>query len=377
MARWAVLITAAAVLAGGWPAAAGEQSMTVYVGTYSQRGSRGIYVLKLDGATGTLTDTGLAQAAHNPSYLAVHPGGKFLYCVNEDGGKAHGGVTAFAIDPDTGGLSELNRVSSEGDGPCYVSLDATGRQALVANYGSGHVAALPVGPDGRLGAATAVVHHQGQGANPQRQEHAHAHSIRVDPTNRFIFACDLGLDQIRSYRLDLAGGTLAPNDPPAFAAAPGAGPRHLDWHPNGQLAFVIDELDNTLMSLRYDAAKGALTPIQTVGTLPADFHGRSSCADVHVHPNGRFVYGSNRGHDSLVVYAVDPDSGRLTYVQHVSSGGRTPRGFVIDPSGRWLLAANQDSDNVVVFAIDAAGGQLTTTGQSLHLPAPVCLKVKP
>lgn len=344
-----------------------------YVGTYTGPKSKGIHLFKLDTATGVLTPQGLAAEITNPTFMAVHPNQRFLYSISEIGGAKGGGVTAFAIDPATGKLAQLNQQSSGGNGPCHLSVDKTGKCVLVANYGGGSIAALPVKADGSLAEAATFIQHTGSSVNPQRQKGPHAHWIDVDTANRFAFSCDLGLDKILSYRLDPAKGTLTPNDPPHTATAPGAGPRHLAFHPNGQYAFVINEMGNTMSVYRYDAKAGRLAEIQSLPTLPPDFSGNSSTAEVEVHPSGKFVYGSNRGHDSIVVYAVDQTTGKLTLVQHQSSLGKSPRNFAVDPTGAWLIAGNQSSGNLVVFKIDAATGKLAETGQNFEVPG-VCVK---
>jgi|YNPNPStandDraft_1061719.scaffolds.fasta_scaffold20340_2 6-phosphogluconolactonase len=353
-----------------------EQELLVYIGTYTHGRSEGIYRGRLDLATGEFTLSGLAARVNHPSFLAIHPRGRFLYAVNEgDGGE--GAVSAFSLDPSTGALTFLNQQSSRGAGPCHLSVDRTGRWVLVANYGSGSVALLPLQDDGRLGEATDFIQHEGASINPQRQEGPHAHSITLDPANRYALAADLGLDQIRLYQLDPGRGKLLPHDPPAVAVKGGAGPRHLAFHPNGRYVYLINELDNTLIAFAYEASRGALREIQTVSTLPSDFQGISYCADVQVAPSGRFVYGSNRGHDSIVVCAVEEATGRLTVIDYTPTQGKFPRHFAIDPTGTFLLAANQDSDNLVVFRIDPDSGRLSPTGQVVEVPTPVCVKMIP
>ncbi|HEU4751893.1 MAG TPA: lactonase family protein, partial [Armatimonadota bacterium] len=313
----------------------------------------------------------------NPSFVAIHPNHRFLYAANEVGsygGQKTGSVTAFAIDPATGALTKLNDRSSHGDGPCFVSVDHRGRDVLVANYGAGSVAALPIGADGRLGEATAAIQHHGSSVDPQRQEGPHAHSINVAPDNRFAFAADLGLDKILIYRFDAARGTLTPNEPAFAKVAPGSGPRHFAFHPNGRHAYVINEMKSTVTAFDYDPKRGALAEIQTLSTLPADFHGGSSCAEVQVHPSGKFLYGSNRGHNSIAMFRIDPATGKLTAIGHEPTGGKTPRNFGIDPTGKYLLAANQDSDSLVVFRIDPESGRLTPTGSRVEVPMPVCVR---
>jgi 6-phosphogluconolactonase len=247
----------------------------------------------------------------------------------------------------------------------------------VANYGGGSVAALPIQGDGRLGPATAAIQHEGSGINPRRQEAPHAHSINLDRANRYAFAADLGLDRILVYRFDPARGTLAPHEPPSIAIAPGSGPRHFALHPGGRFAYVINEITLTVTAMEYDAGKGVLKEIQTVSTLPEGAAKNGSTAELQVHPSGKFLYGSNRGHDSIAIFAIDAATGRLTPAGHQPTGGKTPRNFGIDPTGSYLLAANQDSDTITVFRIDPQTGRLTPTGQTLEAPRPVCVKFMP
>ncbi|HUT88209.1 MAG TPA: lactonase family protein [Thermoguttaceae bacterium] len=357
---------------------AGDRSegLVVYVGTYTGGDSRGIYRCRLDLGTGTLRSLELAAETLNPSFLALHPSGRFLYAVGEIGnfgGGKTGAVSAFRIEPKSGKLTPLNQQPSRGTGPCHLTVDRTGRNVLVANYGSGSVACLPIGDDGRLGDATSFVQHEGSSVNPQRQQGPHAHVVELDAANRFAFVADLGLDKILIYRLNADRGQLTPNDPPSAAVAPGAGPRHFAFHPTGRFAYVINEIDSTVTAFGYDAQRGALEPLETVPTLPEGFTGKSTTAEIVVHPSGRFLYGSNRGHDSLVIFAVDARTGKLRYVGHEPTQGKAPRNFAIDPSGDYLLAANQGTDNVVVFRIDANTGELRPTGHSLEVPKPVCL----
>ncbi|HEY8506629.1 MAG TPA: lactonase family protein, partial [Gemmataceae bacterium] len=333
----------------------------VYIGTYTGGDSKGIYLLELDAATGKLTEKGLAGEAVNPSFLAIHPNRRFLYAVgevNQLGGKRTGGVSAFAIDPGSGKLKLLNQQPSRGAGPCHIVTDHRGTNVLVANYGGGSVACLPVRDSGEVGEATAFVQHEGSSVNKRRQEGPHAHSINLDAAGRFAFVADLGLDKVLIYRFDPAKGTLTPNDPPSAQVEPGSGPRHFAFHPSGKFAYLINELTSTVTAFTYDAQSGALKPVQTISTLPEDFKGSNTTAEVQVHPSGKFVYGSNRGHDSIAMFAVDEKTGRLTFLGCEPTRGKTPRNFGIDPSGRILLAANQDSGNVVAFKIDAESGRL-------------------
>jgi 6-phosphogluconolactonase len=362
--------------AGSKPA---PDSMLVYVGTYTDGKSEGIYAYRLDPQSGKCTPLGLAAKVKNPSFLAVHPGKKFLYAVSEISdldGKPTGGVSAFAINAASGKLKKLNQQSSHGAGPCHVIVDRSGQTVMVANYGSGSIASFPIAADGSIGPAASAIQHKGKSVNPQRQEGPHAHSINVDPGNRFAVVADLGLDKVFVYRLDPSTSKLVPNDPPYVKVAPGAGPRHFAFHPSGKYAYVINEIACTVTAFAYDPARGELTELQTISTLP---NGESvqpgySTAEVQVHPSGRFVYGSNRGHDSITVFAVDESTGKLRFVQNEPTQGKTPRGFGIDPTGKFLLAGNQDSDTITIFRIDAKTGRLTPTGDKLDVGSPVCVK---
>jgi len=356
---------------------AGAGEYLVYVGTYTRGASKGIYAYRFNAATGEIAELGLAAETPNPSFLALHPNGKFVYAVSEvaeTDGKKGGAVSAFAIDRATGRLNFLNRVSSGGAGPCHVNVDKSGRALLVANYGGGSVGALPIRADGRLGEAGAVIQHAGSSVNPKRQQAPHAHSVNLSPDNRFVIAADLGLDKLMVYRLDAATAALTPHVPPHAALKPGAGPRHFTFHPNGRYAYAINELHSTVSVFRYDAQRGAFDEAQTVTTLPEGFSGESYTAEVLVHPNGRFLYGSNRGHDSIAVFAIDQTNGTLSPVEHRPTEGKWPRNFNLDPAGAFLFAANQNSDSVVVFRVDQKTGRLTPTGQKLEVGSPVCVK---
>ena len=350
----------------------------VYIGTYTRRGSEGIYVYGFDPTSGALEYVSKATGIVNPSFLAIESQRRYLYSVTEVAkvdGKPGGAVAAYAIDAATGELTHLNQQLSCGKGPCHLSVDQTGRFVLVANYGSGSVAMLPIQDDGRLGEATSSIQHEGSSVNPKRQRGPHAHSITVGPSNRFAFAADLGLDQVLIYEMVLGESRLKPGEPAFAKITPGAGPRHFDFHPSGRYAYLINELDNTMTAFAHDAASGALTEIQTILTLPDGFDEVSYCADVHVAPSGNFLYGSNRGHDSIVIFAIDDQTGKLTLVGHEPTLGRNPRNFAIDPTGTFLLAANQDTDNIVTFRIDRQTGKLSPTGHVANVPMPVCLKM--
>jgi len=322
------------------------KSLPVYFGTYTggDNSSKGIYRSVLDLETGQLSSPVLVAETRNPSFLEIHPDGKFLYAVSESG-KA-GSVSAYSIDKNTGNLNFINQQPSGGSGPCHVSIDHEGKNALVANYGSGSVSVIPIKSNGRLGKPTGFAQHTGSSVNPQRQKEPHAHSINVSPDNRFAFVADLGIDKIMIYRLDTEKGTIEKNSPPFTKIRPGAGPRHFAFHPNGKYAYVINELDCTVTAFSYKPSSGTLTNIQTITTLPNGFDGSNSCAEVRVHPNGKFLYGSNRGHDSIAVYKIDSAKGTLTFVEHETSDIKIPRNFNIDPTGKFCLVANQGSNSV-------------------------------
>jgi 6-phosphogluconolactonase len=358
-----------------WSSVGFAGGFLVYFGTYTGAKSKGIYVSRFDPATGRLSAPELVAETRNPSFLAVHPGGRFLYAVGEvDGasGKPGGTVNAFSLDRQTGKLTLLNQQASGGSGPCHLSVDASGKCLLVANYNSGSIAALPIHADGRLGEATTTIQHAGSSVNPERQAGPHAHFICPSPDNRFALNCDLGLDLVLVYRLDADAARLAPGNPPFATVPPGAGPRHLTFAPDGKFVYVINEMGSTISAFSYNPTNAALTEVQTLSTLPKDFSTNNICAEIVIHPSGKFLYGSNRGHDSIAVFAVDRKSGRLTLMEHLSSQGRTPRHIAIDPTGRWLLAENQDSDSVIVFALDPDTGKLKPIGQSLTIGSPVC-----
>jgi 6-phosphogluconolactonase len=354
----------------------------MYVGTYTNEGSRskGIYAYRFDPDTARLTSIGLAAETINPSFLVVHPNHRFLYAVNEVGdykGQKSGAVSAFSIDRATGKLTLLNEVASGGADPCYITVDKTGKYVLVANYTGGSVAAFPVLEDGRLGAASAFVQHTGHGTDPERQEGPHAHSIDLSPDNRFAIVDDLGLDESLVYKFDAAKGSLSLNEPNYAKTAPGAGPRHFALHPNGRFAYVVNEMQSSVSVFRFDAAAGVLHPLQTISTFPQDFSGHNDDAEILVYPSGKFLYASNRGHDSIAVFAIDQKKGTLTLVEYSPTKGQTPRSFEIAPGGSLLFAANEKSDNIVVFRINQQTGRLTPTGQVLEVAEPVCVKFAP
>ncbi len=352
--------------------------MLVYIGTYTRGESEGIYVYRLDGSSGALTLVGTGPYVESPSFLASDREHRTLYAANETGefgGKPGGAVSAFSIAPENGALTFLNQQSSHGTSPCYVSVDKTGQFVLVANYGSGSVSVFPIQNNGQLGEATEFIQHVASDIEPEQRKAPHAHSIIPDPANRYAFAPDLGLDRIMSYQLDLAQGKLKPNEQPWIQVKAGAGPRHFVFHPSCKYAYVINELDNTVIAFTYDEAHGRLRENQTISTLPEAFTGISYCADVHISPSGEFLYGSNRGHDSIVIFAVAGDTGKLTVVGHEPTQGKNPRNFAIDPTGTFLLAANQDTDTIVTFRMDRQTGELVSTGHVTEVPTPVCVKI--
>ena len=352
--------------------------MLVYIGTYTHGASEGVYACRFDPARGTFDDLRVAARLRNPTFMAADPAQRHLYVGHDGADGPDGMISAYAIDATTGALSPLGTLPTHGRSPCHVSVDATGRCAVVANYhgegGPGSVAVFRIERGGGL-AEAAVLRHEGSSLHLERQSCPHPHSANMDPTNRCVLVPDLGLDQVVVYRMDAARAALT--RPSAVQVEAGSGPRHLAFHPSGRWAYVLNELGNTIMSFAWDAAAGELRHLQTLPTLPAGFTGRSACADVHVHPSGRFVYGSNRGHDSIAIFAADPATGRLTPLGQEPTGGRNPRNFAIDPSGAYLLAANQDTDNIVTFRIDAGAGRLLPTGQVTQAPAPVCILMLP
>jgi 6-phosphogluconolactonase len=352
-------------------ARAAENDYLVYVGTYTRETSKGIYAFRFDAATGKLAPLGLVAEVANPSFLAIHPNQRFLYAVSETGG---GSVAAYAVDRQSGKLTALNMVSAKGGGPCHINVDKTGSTVAVANYGTGSVAAFPVGADGRLGEASGFHQHEGSSVNPQRQKGPHAHSTDFSPDNRFLMSSDLGLDKVLVYRFDPKTSSITANDPAFVSVKPGSGPRHFAFHPSARFAYVINEIASTATAFTYDAVKGALTELQTLSTLPEGVTGDNSTAELEMHPSGKFLYGSNRGHNSIAVFAVDPKKGTLTLIQNASTQGGPPRNFAIDPTGKYLFAANQNTDTIVLFRIDEQNGKLTPAGETVQLDAPVCVR---
>jgi 6-phosphogluconolactonase len=350
-----------------------DQKFLVFVGTYTDKtDSKGIYAYEFDAATGKLAARGLAAETPNPSWVVIHPNGKWAYAANESGKQSS--VTAFAINAKSSKLTQLNQLPAAGEDPCYLSFDKTGKYLFVANYTSGNVVVFPILPDGKLGEHTSVVHHAGAlGPNKERQEAPHAHWIEPSIDGRLVYAADLGLDELASYRFDPANGKLTPSDPPFTKLAPGAGPRHTTFSSNGKFLYVLTEINSTVTVLSCDSVKGSLHELQVVPMLPADYHGRNDAAEIALHPNGKWLFASNRGHDSIAVFAVDPTAGTLRPAGDFSTGGKEPRHFAIDPTGRFLLAENQNSNSIVVFRINAETGALSQISVTEGVPSPVCL----
>jgi 6-phosphogluconolactonase len=373
------------------PAPSAANATLVYVGTYTNANgagakSKGIYLFRLQPAGDevsqniTLVPLGLAAETTNPSFLELDPTRRLLFAVNETGefqGKPTGGVSAFSIDSASGKLTLLNQRSSMGKDPCHLLLDRTGRNLLVANYSSGTVAVLPVQADGKLGDATDVIQHVGKSVHPDRQREPHAHGVTHDPANRLVFVCDLGLDKVMIYRFDPEKGKLTPHDPPFAALKPGAGPRHMVFGRDGRFAYVINELNSTVTVFAYNPSNGALKELQTVSTLPGHWEGANTTAEIGIHPSGKFLYASNRGHNSVVLFTIDTGKGTLTWVEEQGTGGATPRHFGIEPSGKHLVIANQGSNTLLVSRIDAGNGRLKPSGIFAEAPTPVCVKFLP
>ena len=347
----------------------------IYIGTYTDGESKGIYVAEFDSHTGLVGEAKLAAEATNPSFLAVHPNNRYLYAVSEVGdfqnGTNTGGILAYKIDSANGTLKQLNGVKSNGGAPCHLVIDKSGKHILTANYMGGNCNVVEIQANGRLGRQTSVQQHTGSSITP-RQKEPHAHSINLDRQNRFAFVADLGIDKMVTYRFEK--GRLTPQEDLFVSLDPGAGPRHFSFHPTYQYAYVINELNSTITAMKYDEAVGRLTTVQSVSTLPADYAGRSNTAEVVVHPSGKFVFGSNRGHDSIAVFKIEMSTGKLTLVEIEKTQGRTPRNFAVDPTGRFLLAENQSSNTIVVFSIDADTGELNPTEYRIDVPSPVCVK---
>lgn len=352
------------------------KELTLYIGTYTSGKSEGIYIYRMDPGTGALKHFNTVKGVADPSFLALDRQRRWLYAVNEVdqfGGKPSGAISAFAIDQKSGNLNFINQQPTLGGSPCHLLVDKTNRYVLVANYNGGNVSVLPIKTDGSLGGSTDMVQHHGSSVNKERQEGPHAHCIELDSANRYAFAVDLGLDKVLIYKFDAKNGKLVANTVPSVQLNPGDGPRHIAFHPNGKYAYVINELANTIAAFAYNSGNGTLQQIQTAPTLPQGFSGANTTAEIVITPSGKFLYGSNRGHDSLAGFAIDPNTGKLTFIEHVPTQGKTPRNFTIDPTGTFLLVANQASDSIVSFRINSKTGKLESTGNITEVPTPVCL----
>ena len=377
--KFTKLFALVVVLAATLVSAADYKSL-VYVGTYTDKGSKGIYAYRFDPVSGESDAIGLVAETPNPSFLAVDPNRKFLYAVNEIdnfNGSRSGAVSVFAIDRVSGRLTLVQQVSSLGADPAHVSLDKTGMYLLVANYTGGNIAVFPIENDGRLGPRSAFVQHAGSSVNKDRQAGPHAHEIQSSNDNQFVLTADLGLDELLVYRFDQKSGSLAPNDPAFAKIGAGSGPRHFAIAPSGKFVYLVNELSSTVTVFAYSAGSGKLTEQQTISTLAAGFKGENTTAEIEVDGIGKFLYVSNRGDDSIAVFGIDPSSGKLSFVERVPTGGKTPRHFALDPTGRWLFAANQDSNTITVVRVDPSNGHLTATSQMLQVATPVCVVFVP
>jgi 6-phosphogluconolactonase len=362
-------------------ASAADFSYLVYVGTYTDKGSKGIYTYRFDPRTGESQSIGPAAESENPSFLAVDADNKYLYAVNEtdhfNGGRT-GAISTYAIDRSSGKLTLMQQVSSLGADPAHLSLDRTGRYLLVANYTSGNIASFPIEEkNGTLGPRSSFAQHAGSSVNKERQTGPHAHEIQASKDNRFVLVPDLGLDELLVYSFDSKTGALSPNSPAFVKVSPGSGPRHFAIAPSGNFVYLVNELSSTVIVFSYQADSGELRELQTISTLPSSFKGENTTAEIAVDAKGKFLYVSNRGDDSIAVFDIDQRDGRLAFLERVPTGGKTPRHFTLDPTGRWLFAENQDSGTVNLFSVDPANGRLTATSRSLNVPSPVCVVFVP
>jgi 6-phosphogluconolactonase len=365
----------AVLLAAPFLTAFAVSAQLMYVGTYTGGDTRGIYAYRFDPRTGKLAPLGLMAETPNPTFLALHPSGKYLYAVNEINdfeGKKAGALSAFSVDRATGKLTLLNQISTGGPGPCAVTVDKTGKVVFVANYEGGSFASYSIGSDGKVGAMASLIQDKGSSINKSRQEGPHSHSVVVSPDNKFLLGADLGLDHVLIFHIDASTGKISPNDPPFATVKAGSGPRHLVFAPDGKHVYVVSEMGEIVTTFGWDAARGALTAIDEASALPADFHGRSTSAEIQIDAHGRHVYSSNRGHDSISVFNVDPNTGKLSLAETTSTQGKTPRFFCLDPSGRYLLAGNQDTNTITTYHVDPRSGKLTPTGDKYELGKPVC-----
>jgi 6-phosphogluconolactonase len=353
------------------------QDNLVYIGTHSAGPQKGISVAHFNSATGVLTKPELIVEAPAPAYFILHPNGKYLYvCNSNDFARGYTGqiISAYSVDPKNGTLTILNQQSSGGADPSYIEMDAAQRFVLVANYKGGSVTVIALQPDGSLGAMTANIKHSGKSVDTVRQTQPYAHSVKLDPTNSFALVADLGLDKLFVYRFNRETGALTPNDPPFVQVSPGSGPRHIAFHPSGKFVYLINEMACTIITFAWDSASGTLTELQTSSTIPSDYKGKNACAEIAVYPNGKFLYASNRGHESLAVFVVNDTSGKISLMEHIPTQGRSPRNFEFDPTNKWLIVTNHNSDNAMVFKVDEKSGHLTPTGNPVSIVYPFCIR---
>jgi 6-phosphogluconolactonase len=369
-----LILACVVVMLLAFPMTSRAEDMYVYFGSHSEGPGIGFSLAHFDTDTGVLTKPQFLIEAVQPAFFIIHPDGKHLYTNNSG---SPGGISAYEIDRSNGHLKLLNKKPASGGDPSFISVDKTGKYVLAANYQGGNIEVYAIQPDGSIGERTAFVQHTGSSINPQRQTHPFAHSIVTDPTNRFVLVPDLGIDKVMIYRFDEKTGKLEANDPPSVSIKPGSGPRHIRFHPDGKHVYLISEIASTITAFNWDSQKGTLSEFQTVSTLPEGFTGTSTCAELEIHPNGKFIYGSNRGHDSIAVFAIDQASGKLSLVQHISSAGKTPRNFAFDPTGKWILCTNHGSNNAVVFKVDPTTGKLTQQGEPVEVPSPFCERFLP
>lgn len=358
-----------------------DKKSLLYVGTYSKSENESIFLYAMNNGTGELSFIKSFKGGQKPSYMTFDKSYNYLYAVNEIenyDGKNSGAGYAFSVDHETGFITLLNSVSSLGKLPAQIAISEDGKVVLIANYKTGSVAVLPVQKNGSLGEASDLIQHKGSGTDSERQESAHTHFIIFSPDGRLVFVVDLGMDKILSYHLDTkSANPKLTRQAIAFNSRPGSGPRQICFHPNGQYAYLIHELKSVIAALSYDNEKGIFTEMQTIATIPGDFTGENKCGGIKVSADGKYLYGSNRGHDSIVVFSIDADNGKLMYLENVPSGGKWPREFTIDPTGDFLLAANQHSDNITAFKIDKTSGRLTATGYEGRVEKPAFLQVVP
>ena len=359
-------------------AAIAAPTSVVYFGTATTGDNRGIYASEFNSETGVLSPASRVAETSNPVFVAIHPNHKWLYSLGEvpgADGKPVGILQGYVINPANGGLTLINRRLTGGVNPCHLTIDSTGRFVLTTNYNGGFVAVYSLDAEGNLCERTALIQHSGQlGPVADRQNAPHAHSVNLDPTNRFAIVCDLGLDKVFVYHFDSSNGTLAPNTPPSVSVAPGAGPRHFAFHPNGKFAYVVNEVNSTMTAFSWDRENGILKEIQTVPLIPADYKQLDTSAEVVIHKSGKFLYASNRGYDSLRVFSIDQKTGLLTFVQDMREALKHPRNFLIDPSGKWLVCANRDANTATTYAIDPKTGALVYTGRSIDVPMAICVR---